>query len=85
MKKPNLDTDEKLVMRRLEEHMIQYDLHNPLPSAYRSLHSTETAIMRINHDIISGLDYLTLTITHLSTIYLDLSAAFDTVDHSILT
>ena len=58
--------------------------HHLLPvfqSAYRPHHSTETALARIMNDMILVVDdgrvgALTL---------LDLSAAFDTVDHSVLT
>ena len=51
--------------------------HNPLQTAYRSQHSTETAILNIQNDIIEGLDAGECTVS------LDLSAAFDTVDHTI--
>ena len=50
-----------------------------IQSAYRSQHSTETAILKIHNDIIEGLDAGKCTV--LSS--LDLSAAFDTVDHTI--
>ena len=51
-----------------------------MQSAYRAGHSTETALLRVHNDIVSAIDkgkgvFLTL---------LDLSAAFDTVDHEIL-
>ena len=47
---------EKLVARRLEDHMCTNNLYDPLQSAYRSQHSTETAILKIHNDIIEGLD-----------------------------
>ena len=49
-------------------------------SAYKQLHSTETALVRVNNDILVTLD------NHQSVILLllDLSTAFDTVDHGIL-
>ena len=49
-------------------------------SAYKQLHITETALVRVNNDILVALD------NHQSVILilLDLSAAFDTVDHRIL-
>ena len=60
-------------------HMCTNNLYDPLQSAYRSQHSTETAILKIHNDIIEGLDAGKCTV--LSS--LDLSAAFDTVDHTI--
>ncbi len=70
---------EKLVVIRLEEHMSEYELYDPRQSAYRAAHSTETALMKINNDILSSLDLGRCTVLA----SLDLSAAFDTVDHSI--
>ncbi len=69
---------EKLVVIRLEDHMYQYNMHDPLQSAYKHSHSTETALLKIHNDIISSLDVSQCTVLA----SLDLSAAFDTVDHS---
>jgi len=51
-----------------------------LQSAYRTHHSTETAVVKVLSDILKALDNGDLTMLTL----LDLSAAFDTVDHAIL-
>ena len=67
-------------MQRLDEHLTQHSLHGPLQSAYRKDHSTETAITKIHHDIIISLDEERCTVLP----SLDLSAAFDIVDHDIL-
>ena len=60
--------------------MTENDLMDPLQSAYRKGHSTETALLRVHNDIVSAVDK-----GHgVCLILLDLSAAFDTVDHTIL-
>ena len=69
---------EKLVVLRLDEHLLDSSLYDPLQSAYRKSHSTETAILKLCNDIIIGLDLGHCTIIA----SLDLSAAF-TVDHTI--
>ena len=70
---------EKIVGQRLEEHLNRYSLHDPLQSAYRKGHSTETAILKISNDINVSLDQSGCVVLA----SLDLSAAFDTVDHDI--
>ena len=71
---------EKVVDARLEEHLRANDLHEPLQSAYRKHHSTETALIKIQSDILQALDSGRVA----ALVLLDLSAAFDTIDHSIL-
>ena len=71
---------EKVVASQLVDDVMRNDLDETFQSAYKQLHSTETALVRVNNDILVALD------NHLSVILLllDLSAAFDTVDHGIL-
>lgn len=71
---------EKTVSKRLEEHLQDQQLHDEYQSAYRSCHSTETAVLKLHNDIVSSLDQGRCTVL----VSLDLSAAFDTVDHNIL-
>lgn len=71
---------EKVVSKNMTEYKSTYNLHQPLQSAYRSHHSTETALLKVQNDILHAMDdgccvFLVL---------LDLSAAFDTVDHSTM-
>ena len=61
---------EKVVSNRLQAHS---KLNNPMQSAYRKFHSTETALLRVHNDISVSLDKGHVTALTL----LDLSAAFD--------
>jgi len=49
-------------------------------SAYRSFHFTETAVISIHNDVIGVVDQGNIDVF----VLLDMSAAFDTVDHSII-
>ena len=60
--------------------MTANNLMDPMQSAYRKGHSTETALLRVHNDIISAVDKGYGVVL----VLLDLSAAFDTVDHTIL-
>ena len=71
---------ERACLKQLSYHMDTNDLHTPCQSAYRPFHSTETALLKIENDILNSLD----SSKGVLLILLDLSAAFDTVDHDIL-
>jgi hypothetical protein len=71
---------EKAVAEQLNTYCAQNNLQESFQSAYKPLHSTETALVRVNNDILTAVDEKNGVILLL----LDLSAAFDTVDHSIL-
>ena len=55
--------------------MQDQNLRDPFQSAYRSRHSTKTALLHVYNDILPDGVFL---------VHLDLSAAFGTVDHTIL-
>jgi hypothetical protein len=71
---------ERLVARQLIDHLNFNKLLPDLQSAYRAHHSTETAVLKVLADILRAIDRGDLAVLAL----LDLSAAFDTVDHAIL-
>ena len=98
IKKPGLDRDdvsnyrpisnltfiskvmEKIVAKQLIAYLASNNLMPRLQSGFRSGHSTETAILRVLSDIYSSIDQGQVALLAL----LDVSAAFDTVDHDIL-
>ena len=71
---------EKIVAARLEAHLHSNSLYDEVQSAYRTGHSTATALIRFHHDLTLTLDRNCCAVL----LMLDLSAAFDTIDHSIL-
>ena len=71
---------ERVVLRRLNEHMTINRLHIPEQSAYKKNHSTETILVRIWNDLLVASEEKSATVVMM----LDLSAAFDTVDHGLL-
>ena len=71
---------ERVVAKQLQQHMDTNDLNNPLQSAYRAHHSCETALLKVQNDLMLALDDNSVVIH----VMLDLSAAFDTLDHTIL-
>jgi hypothetical protein len=71
---------ERVAVKRINEHITSHDLQEPLQSAYRQHHSVETALLKVFDDIICAMDSKQAVLLTL----LDLSAAFDTVDHVIL-
>ena len=70
----------KCGIMRLNEHLIKNSMFDPLQPAYRDTHLTETALIKVQNDILSALDAGSSAIL----LMLDLSAAFDTIDHDIL-
>jgi len=73
-------TVERLVCHQLVSFLEKNNLLPSHQSAYRRHHSTETAMLKIVSDLLLMCDRGQVTLVAL----LDLSAAFDTVDHDIL-
>ena len=71
---------EKVVAIQLSQHLLNNNLYEPYQSAYITCHSTQTALTRVSNDILQALD----SKQSLMLVLLDMSAAFDTIDHTIL-
>ena len=71
---------EKIVAGQLNSYLSAHGLFDPLQSAYRKGHSTETALLKIKADT----DHILDDGDGVLLVLLDLSAAFDTIDHQIL-
>ena len=71
---------EQVVTSQLHQYLAANDLLPRFQSAYRKYHSTETAMQRVWSDTLVAADDWQVMLVGL----LDLSAAFDCVDHSML-
>ena len=71
---------ERVVAQRFTRHVSVHNLFLPQQSAYRPFHSTETAVLAVHNSLVRALDEKHVSLLLL----LDLSAAYDTVGHSIL-
>ena len=70
---------ERAVALQLHSYLTSNDLYPRLQSAYRKNHSTETALLRVQNDLLRAIDNGSEALL----ILLDFSAAFDTIDHDI--
>ena len=71
---------ERIVHARISSHLESFPSITPFLSAYRQFHSTETALLRIQNDLLLAINKQKVS----ALVLLDLSAAFDTIDHKIL-
>ena len=71
---------EKVVLKQLDVFLHENNVHDKFQSGFRKGHSTETALIKVVNDLRVNMDHKNISIL----ILLDLSAAFDTVDHNIL-
>ena len=71
---------ERLATNRFNHHISTHSLLPVNQSAYRCHHSTETAVVSVFNNIARSIDNNQIS----ALVLLDMSAAFDTVDHAIL-
>ena len=71
---------EKVILSQLQEHLAENQLLDSFQSAYKKNHSTETALLHVMNLLLTNADKKHVSVLAL----LDLSAAFDTIDHNIL-
>jgi len=79
LKKPTLDKYQLSINKQIN-HLAFSDLLNPYQSAYCKHHSTETALLYIQHHLINAAGLQKSSCLCL----LDLFAAYDTIYHNIL-
>ena len=68
-----------MVQRRLQAFLDSNELMPSQQSAHRQHHSTETAVLKVYNDLMAADSGLVSALC-----LLDLTAAFDTVDHDLL-
>ena len=70
----------RIVASRFVQHAENNRLFPTRQSSYRRGHSTETAMLSVYNDLVRAVDSKLVT----ALVLLDLSSAFDTVDHTTL-
>ena len=71
---------ERSAYEQTYDHLIAHNLIPELQSAYKKRYSTETELLKVQNDILLNMDCQHVALL----VLLDLSAAFDTVNHDIL-
>jgi hypothetical protein len=71
---------EKIVAKHINAYLDLNSLRDPAQSAYRRFHSCETVLLKVQNDLMSAMHEKKMA----ALVLLDLSAAFDTINHTIL-
>ena len=71
---------EKVALDQINSYISSNDLHSQYQSGYRKHHSCETAVLKLTDDILKSFRGKKMCCL----VLLDMSAAFDTVDHDLL-
>src|SRR6218665_4120567 len=71
---------EKIVALQLTTYLEAHNLLPTIQSGFRKGYSTETLLLCLPSDVLGAVDHCQLTLLAL----FDISAAFDTVDHSFI-
>ena len=71
---------EAAVIKQYTAHLFRNGINDVHQSAYKKYHSTETLLTKVKNDILTKMDNGQVVML----VLLDLSAAFDTIDHNIL-
>ena len=71
---------ERLVAAQMNDYLSSNDLYMKFQSAYRPFHRTEFALLKVQNDILCAL----IDKKDVILVLLDLSSAFDTLDHDVL-
>ncbi|XP_072037124.1 uncharacterized protein [Amphiura filiformis] len=71
--------EERIAASQIQDYLSANNLYAHVQSAYRSCHSTESALLRVQNDLLSAVDSQKEAVL----VLLDLSSAFDTIDHRI--
>ena len=71
---------ERAVFKQTHIHMVDNDLYPSAQSLFRRNNSTETALLKVKNDLLMNMNEQHVSLL----VLLDMSAAFDTVDHRIL-